>query len=174
MCERDAPFPAQAACVPATTSIEGIGFRQARFQEISTMRDYRGCIDDALKISDQAKGSGQSSGYRTSAKIFERCEADLGPEATQLAREERMRNYALGIINYIKAGEIRRAQTNMKKFQKAFNGNDLYLPNGASFIDSVTLLTTKHDDASAPEMAMMNVSSALRAEFNRMHFWKNN
>ena len=63
---------------------------------------------------------------------------------------------------------------NLEKFQKAFSGNDLYLPNGASFIDSITLLTTKRDDASAPEMAMMNVSSALRAEIQRMRFWKNN
>ena len=163
------------ACVPATTGgMEGIDFREARFQEISTMRDYRGCVDDALKVAEQSKASGQTGGYRTSAKIFERCEAELGPEATQLAREERMRNYALGIVNYIKAGDIRQAQTNLEKFQKAFSGNDLYLPNGASFIDSITLLTTKRDDASAPEMAMMNVSSALRAEIQRMRFWKNN
>jgi hypothetical protein len=154
--------------------MEGIDFRQARFLEISAMRDYRGCIDDALKVAEQAKASGQTGGYRTSAKIFERCEAELGPEAAQLAREERMRNYALGIVNYIKAGDIRHAQTNLEKFKKAFDGHDLYLPNGASFIDSVALLTTKRDDASVQEMAMMNISSTLRAEIQRVRFWKNN
>ena len=61
-----------------------------------------------------------------------------------------------------------------EKFKKAFDGHDLYLPNGASFIDSVALLTTKRDDASAQEMAMMNVSSTLRAEIQRVRFWKNN
>ncbi len=166
---------ALSACVPATTGgMEGIDFRQARFLEISAMRDYRGCIDDALKVAEQAKASGQTGGYRTSAKIFERCEAELGSEAAQLAREERMRNYALGIVNYIKAGDIRHAQTNLEKFKKAFDGHDLYLPNGASVIDSVSLLTTKRDDASAQEMAMMNVSSTLRAEIQRVRFWKNN
>jgi hypothetical protein len=164
-----------AGCVPATTGgMEGIGFRQARFQEISAMRNYRGCVDDALKVSDQAKASGQPGGYRTSAKILEKCESDLGPEANTLAQEERMRNYAVGIINYIKAGDIQDAQVNLETFKKSFDGHDLYMPNGASFIDTVTLLTAKRDDATPQQMAMMNVSSDLRAEIQRVRFWKHN
>jgi len=166
---------ALGGCVPATTGgMEGIGFRQARFQEISAMREYRSCVDDALKVSEQAKASGQAGGYRASAKLLERCEANLGPEASTLAQEERMRNYGIGIINYIKAGDVREAQANLEKFKQAFAGHDLYLPNGASFIDTVTLLTVKRDDASPQEMAMMNVSSTLRAEIQRVRFWKHN
>ena len=166
---------ALTGCVPATTGgAEGIGFRQARFQEISAMRTYRGCVDDALKVADQAKASGQAGGYRTSAKILEKCESDLGPEVNTLAQEERMRNYALGIVNYIKAGDIQQASVNLDKFKAAFDGHDLYMPNGASFIDSVTLLTAKRAEATPQEMVMMNVSSDLRAEIQRVRFWKHN
>ncbi len=166
---------ALGGCVPATTGgMEGIGFRQARFQEISAMREYRACVDDALKVAEQARTSGQAGGYQASAKLLERCESNLGPEASTLATEERMRNYGLGIINYIKAGDIQKAQINLETFKRSFDGHDLYLPNGASFIDSVTLLTSKRDDASPQEMAMMNVSSTLRAEIQRVRFWKHN
>lgn len=162
-------------CVPATTGgMEGIGFRQARFQEISAMREYRSCVDDALKVAEQAKTSGQAGGYRASAKLLERCESSLGPEAETLAREERMRNYGLSIVNYVKAGDIQNAQANLETFKKSFDGHDLYLPNGASFVDTMTLLTVKRDDASPQEMAMMNVSSTLRAEIQRVRFWKHN
>ena len=166
---------ALAGCVPATTGgMEGIGFRQARFQEIAAMRDYRGCVDDAVKVADQARETGQAGGYRRSAQILERCESDLGPEGANLAREERMRNYALGIVNYIKAGDIQKAQANLETFKQTFDGHDLYLPNGASFVDSVTLLTVNGDDASPQRMAMMNVPSDLRAEMQRLRFWKHN
>ncbi|MEK9752896.1 MAG: hypothetical protein VW338_06755 [Rhodospirillaceae bacterium] len=162
-------------CVPATTGgMEGIGFRQARFEEISAIREYRSCVDDAIKLSERARTSGQAGGYLASAKLLERCESNLGPEANSLAREERMRNYGLGIVSYIKAGDIQKAQVNLETFKKSFDGHDLYLPNGASFIDTVTLLTVKRDAASPQEMAMMNVSSTLRAEIQRARFWKNN
>ena len=164
------------ACMPVTTgTMEGIGFRQARFQEIQTMSDYRACVDDALRAAEQAKTSGQVGGHRASAKIFERCEADLGSGGIQLAREERMRNYALGILNYLKAGDVKKVQANVEIFKKVFDGYDLYLPNGASFIDTLTFLTAKHDDAPSPQvMALMNVSPKLRAEIQRVQYWKHN
>ena len=164
------------ACMPVTTgTMEGIGFRQARFQEIQTMRDYRACVDDALRVAEQAKTSGQVGGYRASAKIFERCEADLSSGGALLAREERMRNYALSILNYLKAGDVKKVQANLEIFKKVFDGYDLYLPNGASFIDSLTFLTTKNDDPSSPQgMALMNVSPKLRAEIQRVQYWKHN
>ena len=165
-----------SACMPATTgSNEGIGFRQQRFQEIEAMRDYRSCVEDALKIAEQVKTSGQTGGYRTSAQILERCESNLGGGAVQLAQEERMRNYALAITNYVKAGEVRKAREKLEVYRKTFDGYDLYLPNGYSFIDSMTVLTAKHDESFSIEgIPMMNISSTLRAEIQRVRFWKHN
>ena len=138
------------------------------------MRDYRSCVEDALKIAEQVITSGQAGGYRTSAQILESCESNLGSGGAQLAQEERMRNYALAITNYVKAGEVRKAQEKLEIYKKTFDGYDLYLPNGSSFIDSLTLLTAKYEDSSPEGMALMNVSSTLRAEIQRVRFWKHN
>jgi hypothetical protein len=165
-----------AGCIPATTggSSEGIGFRQARFEEISSMRQYRDCIDDSYKVAEGANKNRQPASYRTSAKIIEKCESDLGPEANNLAQEERMQAYAVGILNYIKAGDIHKAQANLETFKKAYAGYDLYLPSGASFVDTVTVLTGKSTVLPRQKMAMMNLSQDLRSEMQRARFWKHN
>ncbi len=164
-----------AGCVPATTgALEGIGFRQARFQEISAMRSYRTCVEDALKVAVDAKRSGSPAAYRTSAKILEKCEADLGPEVVSLAQEERMRAYAVSILNYIKAGDLARAQRNLKTFKSSFVGYDLYLADGSSFTDTADLLTGNTKFTAPQNLAMFNVSQDLHMEVQRVHFWKRN
>lgn len=164
-----------AGCIPATTGgPEGIGFRQARFQEISAMRAYRGCVDDALKVAEDARPTGNVAAYRTSAKIIEKCEADLGPEGANIAQEERMRAYAVGILNYIKAGDIEKARSNLETFVATFDGYDLYMPDGASFVDTVELLTKTSGGASSQQTAMLNISPTLRSEMQRVRFWKHN
>ena len=166
---------ALGGCVPvATGTFEGIGFREARFREISEMQNYRACVTDALKLSDRARLSGQIGSYRGSARLLSRCEADLGPAANSLAREERMRNYGLSVVNFLKAGDIDKARNNLEAFKTSFDGHDLYLPGGASFIDTMTLLTKESNEASMAEMAMMNVPATLRSEIQRIRFWKNN
>ena len=49
-----------SACNTQTTAMqnEGIGFRQARFAEISAMRDYRQCHEAALTLDRQARAQG--------------------------------------------------------------------------------------------------------------------
>jgi len=164
-----------AGCVSATTGGgEGIGFRQARFEEIAAMRQYRNCVEDAYTVAEEASRNQQIAGYRTSAKIIEKCEADLGPEATNLAPEERMQAYAIGILNYIKAGDIQKAGANLETFKTAYAGYDLYLPSGASFIDTVSVLTGKSTTMPRQKLAMMNLSQDLRAEMQRARFWKHN
>jgi len=164
-----------AGCVPATTGGgEGIGFRQARFEEIASMRQYRNCVEDAYTVAEEAGRNQQAAGYRTSAKIIEKCEADLGPEAQNIAPEERMQAYAIGILNYIKAGDIQKAGANLETFKSAYSGYDLYLPSGASFIDTVSVLTGKSTAIPRQKLAMMNLSPDLRAEMQRARFWKHN
>jgi hypothetical protein len=76
-------------------AMEGIGFRQERFQEIAAMQTYRACVDDAVKLDTEARAQGNPGGYIASARLIEKCEAELGPEAATVAQEERMRAYAL-------------------------------------------------------------------------------
>ena len=153
---------------------EGIGFREARFQEISAMETYRGCVDDAMTLNDDARAKGNPGGYLASARLIEKCEADLGPEAAHVVKEERMRAYALGIVNFVKGGDLAKAQANLSKFQQAFAGHDLYLPNGASFIDTMSLLTGKRAVPSSYELSMLNIDRKVESEIERLKYWKKN
>ncbi len=164
-----------SGCLPATTGgAEGIGFRQARFEEISAMRQYRDCVEDGYRVAEDASRNQQSAGYRTSARIIENCEAELAPDVQGLAQEERMQAYAVSILNYIKAGDIEKAQANLNTFKDAYAGFDLYLPSGASFIDTIGVLTGKSSALPGAKMAMLNLSQDVRAEIQRARFWMHN
>ena len=163
-----------SACQTTSSPSEGIGFREARFQEISAMENYRSCVDDAVKLDQDARSKGNPGGYIASARLIEKCEADLGPEAAHVAIEERMQAYALGIVNYAKGGDLATAQANLGMFQTAFAGYDLYLPNGASFIDTMTLLTGKRSIPNSYELSMLNINAKTETEFERLKYWKKN
>lgn len=153
---------------------EGIGFREARFQEISAIREYRACVDDAVNQTKGAKARSNPAGYVASAKLLEQCESNLGPEAKDLAQEERMRAYALSIMNYVRGGDIVKARANLETFKSSFPGKDLSLPDGSSFIDTADLLTGGIKASDANKVTFLDVSSELRAEVSRVRFWKRN
>ena len=85
-----------------------------------------------------------------------------------------MQAYALGIVNYAKGGDLATAQANLGMFQTAFAGYDLYLPNGASFIDTMTLLTGKRSIPNSYELSMLNINAKTETEFERLKYWKKN
>ena len=165
---------ALSACQTDMGPAEGIGFREARFQEISAMEGYRTCVDDAVKLDTDAREKASPGGYLASARLIEKCEAELGPEAAHVAVEERMRAYALGIVNYAKGGDLARAQENLGRFQQSFPGYDLYLPNGASFIDTMALLTGRRSVPDSYELSMLHIGPDVGAELERLKFWKKN
>ena len=163
-----------SACQSIPNASEGIGFREARFKEISAMDNYRSCVDDALKLDSDARSKSNSGGYIASARLIEKCEADLGLEVSHIAVEERMRAYALGILNYAKGGDLSSSQDNLEKFRRAFEGYDLYLPNGASFIDTMTILTGEKSISSPYELTMLNINTKTETEFERLRYWAKN
>lgn len=165
---------ALSACQTAMEPAEGIGFREARFQEISAMEGYRGCVEDAMKLDADARAKNSPGGYIASARLIEKCEAELGPEAAHVAVEERMRAYALGIVNHAKGGDLAKAQENLGRFQQAFPGYDLYMPNGASFIDTMALLTGRRSVPDTYELSMLHIGPDLGSELERLRFWKKN
>ena len=138
------------------------------------MESYRGCVDDAVTLDTDARTKGNPGGYIASARLIEKCEADLGPEAAHVALEERMQAYAMGIVNYAKGGDLAKAQENLGKFQQAFDGYDLYLPNGASFVDTMSLLTGRQVIPNSYELSMLNINTKVGSEFERLKYWKKN
>lgn len=151
---------------------EGIGFRNARYVEIEAMRGYRRCRDDALVLDHQARQAGSSARYLASARLLEKCESDLGPEAVRLAQDERMRAYALSIQNYLKGGDVARARANLETFEAAFPGYDLYYPDGSSFRETMEILLGLRNRAAVGEFSVANVGQPLKAELRRVRYWQ--
>ena len=154
--------------------LEGIGFREARFQEISAMREYRQCRDDAVELDTQARTSGNVGRYLASAKLLETCEANLGPEAATVAVDERIRAYALSVQNFLRGGDIEKAAANFEKFQQAFAGKDLYFADGSSFIETMKVLLNQKEPSAYGRFAALNVNDDLKGEMRRVRYWKRN
>jgi hypothetical protein len=153
--------------------LDGIGYRESRFQDISMMRDYRTCRDEGISLDRKARESGATGTYLASARVLEKCEASLGPDASGIARDERMRGYALSIQNYFKGGDIDRARGNFARFQKRFPDHDFYYPDGTSFTVTLSALLGQRDRWTFGEFSALNVNSALKSEMRRTLYWKN-
>ncbi len=154
--------------------MEGIGFREARFQEISDMREYRQCRDDGVELDSKARSSGSAGQYLASARLLEKCETELGQDAASLAVDERMRAYALGIQNYIKGGDLKTASRNLARFKEAFAGKDLYFTSGSSFIETMESVLGKKRPGAFADLALLNVNNELKSEMRRIRYWKSN
>lgn len=165
-----------SACVGVTPPIdaEGIGYRQARSMELSEMREWRACRDEALALDAAARGKANPAQYRASAKMLERCETALGPGVAGLAREERMRAFALAVQNHLKAGELVEARRALEAFKAGFEDHDLYFADGTSFIETMTVLVGVSDGQTPGDLLLVNVGSKLRAEIRRVRQWARN
>lgn len=164
------------ACVGVTPPIdgEGIGYRQARSMELSAMREWRDCRDEALALDEAARRDANPAQYRASAAMLERCETALGPGVAGLALEERMRAFALAVQNYLKAGDPARARRSLEAFKAGFADRDLYYADGTSFIETMTVLVEVADGRAPRDLLLVNVGSRLRGEIRRMRQWARN
>lgn len=153
---------------------EGIGFRETRFAQISAMRSYRQCRDDAVKLDTKAREDGSNSRYLASAKLFEKCEQQVGPDAVNVATEERLRAYAISILNYFRGGNISKARANLQSFKQTFPDKDLLFSDGSSFVDTMEVLLSMNDRAALGQFSTLNASQQLKSELRRVNYWKNN
>lgn len=159
---------------PGGSPQEGIGFREARFVEMSAAREWRKCRDEAIELDRQARKEGAPARYLASARLIEKCEAEAGPEAAKVAEEERMRAYALGVQNHLKGGDIAKARDGLAKLKASYPRADLYYADGSSFIDTMEVLLGIKDRTAIGEIVTVNVGEELQAEIRRAHYWKRN
>ncbi len=152
---------------------EGIGFREARFEQISMMREYRACRDEGFDLDRQARNTGSRGKYLTSARVLEKCETEIGRDGSGIASDERMRAYALSIQNSFKGGDVERARNNFDKFKKAFSGHDLYYPDGSSFTVTMEAILGRKEQWTFGEFSALNVNDNVKSEMRRMNYWKN-
>ncbi|MEE8515420.1 MAG: hypothetical protein V3T02_02160 [Alphaproteobacteria bacterium] len=163
-----------AACANNGALIgEGIGFREARFEQISLMREYRKCRDQGFELDRKARNSGSTGTYLASAQVLEKCEASIGTDGNGIARDERMRAVALSVQNYFKGGDVEHSRNNFDKFKGKFPDHDLYYPDGSSFIVTMDALLGRKEHWTFGEFSALNVNSTLKGEMRRMLYWKN-
>jgi len=151
---------------------EGIGFRQARFEEMKIIREYRACRAEGIELDKKALASGSAGTYFASAQVLDRCEANLGPSTDGVSKDERMRTYALSVQNYLKGGDVAKARGNFDRFRAAFPNNDLYYADGSSFISTMEALLGRTEPWTFGEFANLNVNDSVKSEMRRVHYWK--
>jgi TolA-binding protein len=159
-------FPTQS------DSTEGIGYRDARYEAMSAVRDYRSCRGEALTLDKQARQSGSAGQYHQSATLLEKCEAQLGPGLVEISTDERMHAYALSIQNYLKAGDVEKARQSFRKFNAQFPEQDLYFADGTSYKETFRALLGPVSASEYGRYSLLNANPALKAEMRRVNHWK--
>lgn len=153
-------------------STEGIGYRQARFVEMSAMKAWRDCRDQALLLDRQARDAGLPARYLASAKALEACEASSGPEISALNTQERMRAAAVASLNYLKGGDLERARSGFETFKSHFGDGDLHFADGSSYNETMEMLLSLSEPQSVGALSVANVSPALKTELRRVRYWQ--
>jgi len=153
--------------------VEGIGYREARLTELTAIREWRSCKDEALEIDRLAQSTGNVGKYLASARLIEKCESELG-DITNVAVDERMHAYALGIQNYFKVGDISKARDNLSKFKEEFSGKDLYYADGGSFIETMEILVGVRSRKEMGAFELVNINNELKSELKRIRYWTRN
>ncbi len=163
-----------SGCVTAQQSPtdEGIGYRQARFQQVQQIRAYRECRDHGVEVDRRARTAARAGGYLASARILEGCETDLGSGAATLAVEERMRAFGLAVQNRLKGGDVQGARAALDRFREGFTGRDLYFEDGTSFLDTMEALLAAGGDGGRAPPSTANLPTALKDELRRVAEWR--
>ena len=151
----------------------GIDFKRDAYARADAVRSWRSCRDNAFALDSQARKGGDTAKYLASSKLLVQCESEIGPEAASAAKDERFKAYALAVLNYLKAGDIKASREVLNKLQKGFPGQDLYLPGHVSFIETMDVLTGGQSRQSIKAFPMRNLSKELKKELRRIRYWKN-
>ena len=151
-----------------------IDFRETRFQDVSALRGFRDCRDQAFELDSQARASGDPARYLSSAELLERCDLELGSDAAMVPEDERMRAYGLSIQNYIKGGDVGAARRRLERFKQIFPSKDLYYADGSSFRSTMEVLLGQREPRDFGQYSMLNVGTTLKDEMRRIQYWKRN
>ena len=152
-------------------SREGIDFRATRNVEIMAGRAWRDCRDSAMAMDTQARKTASAAKYAASARGLQKCDASLQDIAV-VDEQERMQANALAIQNHLKSGNLPAARSALNGFKTAFSGQDLYYPDGSSFVSTMEVLVSLKPKHTVGSYSVANVNDAVKAEIRRMNYWK--
>ena len=144
-------------------------------QITSSLRSYNECIEDGKSFDSLAatKNEEAPSLYNKSAKILHDCDSIIRNNPYMVSENERMRNLALSIQNYVKAGNLIQASLNFKDFQNSFD-KDLTYRDGSSFEENIQAILTHNSPNKSITFALVNNSRSIRKELERINYWSKN
>ena len=157
----------------AANPLADVEFREARFEEMQKLQSFRTCRDQALNMDSQARARGASGAFLTSARVLEKCNADLGTAAKSVPEDERMRLQALSVINYFKGGDVEMARRQFNGFKAAWPEHDLYFSGGTSFVATAEALLGRTEPQIFGQFLALNVTDEVKSEMRRINHWKN-
>jgi len=128
------------------------------------------CEQQAIEMDGFAQQSGQPSQYLASAKAMLRCVDEIQFSKGHPDSDKGLRLMALSVLNLVKGGDIDAAHIALKKTQLKFPNKDLYFADYSSFFDTATALL-EQQKLSRHQLAALNISSDLRTEIERHHYW---
>ena len=144
----------------------------ATMRQAKLSRDYKNCINDGRNLDNlAAKDMNNSlSLYHKSAQILVKCSNYLKKQIHFISKDVEMKNFALGIQNFVKSGDLVNARINFEIFKKEFD-KDLMFLDGSSFISNMELLLNYKNPKDELNLAMINANNRLKTELKRAWHW---
>ena len=139
---------------------------------MNSSREYKKCIEEGHffdKKASQSKDNSLSLYYK-SADILSKCELILGDYNTIVSDEERMKNYALSIQNYLKSGRLKVASLKLEDFKNKFD-RDLIYSDGSSFIKNTEAILDIANEKKGLDLEMTNSNRKIKSELKRIWYW---
>ena len=128
------------------------------------------CQQNALAIENQARISNSSAQYLAAANTLSSCIDGLDFDKKSPEQKKLMQLYAVSTLNFIKGGDVAKAQKMIDDFQHKYPQQDLYFTDYTSFLDTTTALLSS-ESLTAMQLSTLNISRKLRDEIERKHYW---
>ena len=144
-------------------------------KQSNSLRTYDECLNDGYEFDNLASSKKDQaiSLYNKSAKILTDCDELIEGNSYLVNNEDRMKNFALSIQNFIKAGDIENGKKNLIKFKKIFD-KDLTYKDGSSFIENIETLLNYSNPENNLNSALINNSKIIKSELRRIQYWSKN
>lgn len=133
-------------------------------------KEFEQCRSEAMAMDSSAQRQQSTAQYHRAAVLFEHCVNTYSIYAEDIPADDMIELQALSVLGYIKAGELELASRQLQLMQSAFPHHDIYLQDGSSFIDSMTLLLTANI-TNQTQQRLLNTSKAVTSEFKRRQYW---
>ena len=133
--------------------------RIASINQANITRTYQECVDDGIRIDALASQNIKNSIslFHKSASILVKCNDNLKNQNHFISKEVEMKNFALGIQNFVKSGDLSQANAYLEIFKSKFD-KDLMYPDGSSFTSNIELILNYKNEVDELNLAMINAN----------------